>query len=107
MKTNVLTLLMRLRVSLIAATLKIGVWLAIPVWANTFFFSTGNADGRLGALSRSTRCDPVDAQTLSVMPWPIYRNMMDRDLEAIYSYLSAIPSATPRPPGMHCANSRQ
>jgi hypothetical protein len=29
---------------------------------------------------------------LQVMPWPQYRNMRDRDLEAIYEYLSAIPS---------------
>ena len=54
-----------------------------------------------------TGFDPVDGMTLSVMPWPIYRNMTDRDLEAIYSYLSAIPSATPPPPGMHCANAGQ
>jgi hypothetical protein len=54
-----------------------------------------------------TGFDPVDGMTLSVMPWPIYRNMSDRDLEAIYSFLSAIPSATPPPPGMHCANAGQ
>jgi hypothetical protein len=29
---------------------------------------------------------------LQVMPWPVYRNMTDRDLKAIYAYLSAIPS---------------
>jgi len=28
---------------------------------------------------------------LQVMPWPVYRNMTDRDLAAIYTYLSAIP----------------
>jgi hypothetical protein len=54
-----------------------------------------------------TGFDPVDGMTLSVMPWPIYRNMSDRDLEAIYSFLSAIPSATPPPPGMHCTNAGQ
>jgi hypothetical protein len=54
-----------------------------------------------------TGFDPVDGMTLSVMPWPIYRNMSDRDLEAVYSFLSAIPSATPPPPGMHCANAGQ
>ena len=42
-----------------------------------------------------TGFDPVDKMTLSVMPWPIYRNMTDRDLEAIYSFLSAIPPAEP------------
>ncbi len=28
---------------------------------------------------------------LQVMPWPVYQSMTDRDLEAIYAYLSAIP----------------
>jgi len=28
---------------------------------------------------------------LQVMPWPVYRNMTDNDLRAIYEYLSAIP----------------
>jgi hypothetical protein len=32
---------------------------------------------------------------LQVMPWPIFRNMTDRDLRAIYEFLSAIPPATP------------
>ena len=34
-------------------------------------------------------------QFLQVMPWPIYRNMTDRDLRAVYAYLSAIPHAEP------------
>ena len=38
-----------------------------------------------------TGVDPVDNGTLAVMPWPYYRNMTDRDLDAIYAYLSAIP----------------
>ena len=29
---------------------------------------------------------------LQVMPWPVYQGMSDRDLFAIYTYLSAIPS---------------
>lgn len=29
---------------------------------------------------------------LQVMPWPVYGKMTDRDLKAIYEYLSAIPS---------------
>ena len=29
---------------------------------------------------------------LQVMPWPTFHNMRDRDLEAIYEYLCAIPS---------------
>ncbi len=40
--------------------------------------------------------DPDHAgQLLQVMPWPIYRNMTDRDLRAIYAFLSAIPPASP------------
>lgn len=29
---------------------------------------------------------------LQVMQWPVFRNMTDRDLRAVYEYLSAIPS---------------
>ena len=43
---------MRLRVSLVAAMITAGV-LATPAWASPFAFTTGNADGRLGALSQS------------------------------------------------------
>ncbi len=32
---------------------------------------------------------------LQVMPWPIYRNMTDRDLRALYEYLRSIPHAEP------------
>jgi hypothetical protein len=40
-----------------------------------------------------TGVDPEDPPSLlQVMPWPTFRNMSDRDLEAIYEYLSAIPS---------------
>lgn len=28
---------------------------------------------------------------LQVMPWPVYRNMSDNDLKAIYEYLTSIP----------------
>lgn len=28
---------------------------------------------------------------LQVMPWPVYQSMTDRDLQAIYTYLSTIP----------------
>ena len=34
---------------------------------------------------------PVDGDLLQIMPWPIDKNMTDRDLRAIYEYLSAIP----------------
>jgi hypothetical protein len=32
-----------------------------------------------------------EVNLLQVMPWPVYREMTDRDLAAIYEYLSAIP----------------
>ena len=31
-------------------------------------------------------------QVLQVMPWPVYQAMTDRDLRAIYEYLSSIPA---------------
>jgi hypothetical protein len=40
--------------------------------------------------------DPDDPdEILQVMPWPIFRNMNDRDILAIYTYLTAIPHAKP------------
>ena len=43
--------------------------------------------------------DPIcaigpDTAVLGIMPWPSYHNMTDFDLEAIYTYLSALPPAT-------------
>ena len=40
--------------------------------------------------------DPLDPKfgLLAVMPWTYFRHMTNRDLEAIYAFLSAIPSAT-------------
>lgn len=36
--------------------------------------------------------DPADGTPiLQVMPWPVYANMSDRELEAIFEYLKAIP----------------
>ncbi len=35
------------------------------------------------------------APVLQVMPWPTYHNFTDRDLKAIYEYLSALPPADP------------
>jgi hypothetical protein len=37
---------------------------------------------------------------LQVMPWPVYQSMTDRDLNAIYAYLSAIPCLE-GDPGVH------
>lgn len=34
---------------------------------------------------------PFKGELLQVMPWPVYKNMTDRDLRAIYEYLSAVP----------------
>jgi hypothetical protein len=34
---------------------------------------------------------PFDGTRLQIMPWPILQNMTDRDIAAIYEYLSAIP----------------
>ena len=33
------------------------------------------------------------------MPWPIFRNMTDLDIRAIYAYLSSIPHAETGTPG--------
>ena len=42
--------------------------------------------------------DPENpGELLQVMPWPVYGNMVDRDIRAIYEYLRAIPSAQPGP----------
>jgi hypothetical protein len=70
---------------------------------------TPDANGRPAGLSLDqfettirTGHDPVRNDNLAVMPWPIYRHMTGRDLDAVYVYLSAIPSATP--PATHCTN---
>ena len=34
---------------------------------------------------------PVDGSKLQVMPWPIFHNMTDHQIKAIYEYLSVIP----------------
>ena len=36
-------------------------------------------------------------EIVQVMPWPIYGEMTDYDLNAVYQYLSAIPHAEPAP----------
>lgn len=38
--------------------------------------------------------NPVDGNLLQVMPWPVFNNMSNDDLLAIYTYLSAIPCIT-------------
>jgi hypothetical protein len=34
---------------------------------------------------------PFDGSLLQIMPWPAFKDMTDRQLQAIYEYLSAIP----------------
>jgi hypothetical protein len=46
------------------------------------------------------KSDPICAiepptPVLQVMPWPAYHNLTDRDLKAVYAYLSALPNAQP------------
>ena len=40
--------------------------------------------------------DPDGNPISTVMPWPLYRNMTDRDLRAIYEFLWAIPTSPDR-----------
>ena len=47
---------------------------------------------RTGEDTTSPFNPPFDGGLLQVMPWPVYGKMTDRDLSAIYEYLSAIPS---------------
>jgi hypothetical protein len=42
-----------------------------------------------------TGIDPVTSKYLQVMPWPVYQDMTDRDLQAIFEYLQTIPHADP------------
>jgi hypothetical protein len=53
---------MRLRVSIIAFALTVAVCIT-PVWADTFFFSTGNPDSKLGSLSRQASTGKVETET--------------------------------------------
>ena len=34
---------------------------------------------------------PVDGSRLQIMPWPVFHNLSDHDIQAIYEYLSVIP----------------
>ena len=40
---------------------------------------------------------PPNTPILQVMPWPVYGKMSDRELEAIYEFLRAIPVIDPDP----------
>ena len=54
---------MRSRVSLVLAMITAGAWLATPTSAAPFFFTTGNTDGKLGALSRSESPGKIETET--------------------------------------------
>ena len=53
----------------------------------------------------TTNClpPPFNGDVLQIMPWPIYKNMTDHDLRAIYEYLSAVPcvAGPPAPDPRH------
>ncbi len=40
--------------------------------------------------------EPGENGILQVMPWPVYKNMIERDLLAIYVYLHSIPAIQPK-----------
>jgi hypothetical protein len=75
-----------------------GVNFGVAVSANLTPDATGKPEGltlEQFKIAIRTGHDPVRNENLTIMPWPIYRFMTDRDLDAIYTYLSAIPPATP------------
>jgi hypothetical protein len=53
----------------------------------------------------TTNClpPPFKGDLLQIMPWNIYRNMTERDLRAVYEYLSAVPciAGPPEPSPLH------
>jgi hypothetical protein len=54
---------MRFRVSVLPAMLSAAIWLATPAWAAPFFFTTGNADGKVGSLSRRPSPGKIETET--------------------------------------------
>jgi hypothetical protein len=55
----------------------------------------GNSFAQFEHLIRTGHDPDEGNRILQVMPWPVFRNMTDRDLHAIYEFLSAIPPAQP------------
>ena len=47
--------------------------------------------------TRTPHVPSPDRDLLQVMPWPVFQDMTDRDLRAIYEYLRAIPSLPSTP----------
>jgi hypothetical protein len=54
---------MKFRVSLLSAMIAAGMGLAASASAEPFFFTSGNPDGRLGALARSERSGKIETET--------------------------------------------
>jgi hypothetical protein len=54
---------MRLQLSLIGTIAVVGLWSAAPAWADSFFFSTGTPDGKLGAVSRPANPGKLETET--------------------------------------------
>jgi hypothetical protein len=52
----------RMKHLFVAATVSATVWFAAPVWADPFFFSTGNPDGLLGALSQPAASEKLETE---------------------------------------------
>ncbi len=50
-------------------------------------------------IDRRPTGDPPDSHLLQVMPWPVQRNMTDRELSAVYEFLRAIPCLEGDRPG--------
>lgn len=51
----------------------------------------------LGVDHRCAPEDPPPCPLLQIMPWPVFGQMSDHDVRAIYEFLSAIPHAEPAP----------
>ena len=49
--------------NLTGATLAFGIWVAMPAWAATFSFTTGNPDGLMGAASRRASPGKLETET--------------------------------------------
>jgi len=80
---------MRLRTSLTVATLAFGAWLATPAWADTFFFTTGAPDGRLGAASRPASASKVETETADDFI------LADTTVISRATIIGLVPSGTP------------
>jgi hypothetical protein len=56
---------------------------------------SGHTFDQFKSMMRTGHDADAPHQILQVMPWPVYGNMSDEDLLAVYSYLKAIPHAEP------------